>query len=541
MSAIYTTDEYGRPFIIVREQENKSRKTGVEAAKSHILAAKTVASILKTSLGPRGLDKIMISPDGDITITNDGATILQSMKVDNQIAKLLVDLSKSQDDEIGDGTTGIVVFAGALLEQAEELLDKGIHPVRIAEGFEKACKIAVDHLDSVSDVVPWSKDDTSNLVKCAKVSLGSKIVKKCLDQFAKMAVDSVLSVADIERKDVDFELVKVEGKVGGELADSSLIYGVVVDKEFAHPQSPKVVENAKIAILTCPFEPPRPKTKHKLDITSVEEYKSLQNYEKNLFEDMIKKIKDCGANLVVCQWGFDDEANHLLLANKLPAIRWVGGPEIELIAMATSGRIIPRFDDLAPEKLGTAGIVRELAFGTTNERIIIVEGCANPKAVTLLLRGGNKMIVDEAKRSIHDAMCVVRNLIRDNRVVYGGGAVEIACSIEVSKRADQVSSIEQYAMRAFSRALDSIPLTLSENSGLDPIEALSELKSSQVKNGNFRLGVDCMSSGSNDMKEQFVFDPLISKRQQFLLATQLVKMILKIDDVIVHSGSQAND
>ncbi|PVZ99676.1 hypothetical protein BB558_004319 [Smittium angustum] len=537
MSAVYTTDEYGRPFIIVREQEKKSRKTGVEAAKSHILAAKTVASIVRTSLGPRGLDKIMISPDGDIIITNDGATILQNMQVDNQIAKLLVDLSKSQDEEIGDGTTGIVVFAGALLEQAEELLERGIHPVRIAEGFEKASKIAVQHLDLVSDIVPWSKDDTSNLFKCAKTSLGSKIVTKCHDLFSKMAVDSVLSVADLDRKDVDFELVKVEGKVGGELADSQVIYGVVVDKDFSHPQMPKEVKDARISILTCPFEPPKPKTKHKLDISSVDEYKSLQEYEKKTFEDMIENVKKCGSNLVVCQWGFDDEANHLLLAHKLPAIRWVGGPEIELIAIATSGRIVPRFEDLSSEKLGTAGTVREITFGTTNERMIVIEDCANPKAVTILIRGGNKMIVDEAKRSLHDAMCVVRNLIRDNRVVYGGGAVEIACSVAVSEKADEVSTIEQYAMRAFSKALDQIPLTLAENSGLEPIETLSDLKSRQTETGNFRLGVDCMSTGSSDMKEQYVFDPLISKRQQFLLATQLVKMILKIDDVIVHSGS----
>ncbi|OLY81893.1 T-complex protein 1 subunit epsilon [Smittium mucronatum] len=538
MSAVYTTDEYGRPFIIVREQDKKSRKTGIEAAKSHILAAKTVAGIVRTSLGPRGLDKIMISPDGDITITNDGATILQNMKVDNQIAKLLVDLSKSQDEEIGDGTTGIVVFAGALLEQAEELLDRGIHPVRISEGFEKACKIAVDHLDSVSDTIHWTKDDTSNLFKCAKTSLGSKIVNKCHDQFANMAVDAVLSVADLERKDVDFELVKVEGKVGGELADSQIIFGVVVDKDFSHPQMPKEIKDARICILTCPFEPPKPKTKHKLDITSVSEYKSLQDYERKAFEDMISKVKESGSNLVVCQWGFDDEANHLLLAHKLPAIRWVGGPEIELIAIATSGRIVPRFEDLSSEKLGTAGTVREITFGTNNEKMIVIENCANPKAVTALIRGGNKMIVDEAKRSLNDAMCVVRNLIRDNRVVYGGGAVEIACSLAVFKQADKISTIEQYAMRGFSQALDAIPLTLAENSGLEPIETLSELKSTQLETGNFRLGVDCMSTGSNDMREQFVFDPLISKRQQLLLATQLVKMILKIDDVIVHSAGE---
>ncbi|OMH85328.1 T-complex protein 1 subunit epsilon [Zancudomyces culisetae] len=460
------------------------------------------------------------------------------MAVDNQIAKLLVELSKSQDEEIGDGTTGIVVFAGALLEQAEELLDKGIHPVRIAEGFEQACKIAIEHLEEVSDVVEWSEDDTTNLFKCAKVSLGSKIVNKCHDKFAKMAVEAVLSVANIERKDVDFELVKVEGKVGGELADSRVVKGVVVDKDFSHPQMPKEIKDAKIAILTCPFEPPKPKTKHKLDITSVAEYKALEVYEREVFEDMINRVKESGANLVACQWGFDDEANFLLLANKLPAIRWVGGPEIELMAIATNGRIVPRFEDLTPEKLGTAASVREVAFGTTGEKMIFVEGCANSKAVTVLLRGGNKMIVDEAKRSLHDAMCVVRNLIRNNRVVYGGGAVEIACSLHVSQQADKVPTIEQYALRAFANALDAIPLALAENSGLEPIDTLSMLKSEQIRTKNHRLGVDCMSKGSNNMHELFVFDPLISKRQQLLLATQLVKMILKIDDVIVHNASQ---
>ncbi|KAJ1864054.1 T-complex protein 1 subunit epsilon [Coemansia sp. RSA 2703] len=536
MSAIYTTDEYGRPFIIVREQDKKSRKTGIEATKAHIMAAKTVSNIVRTSLGPRGLDKILISPDGDITISNDGATIMSQMAIENQIGKLLVELSKSQDEEIGDGTTGIVVLAGALLEQAEELLDRGIHPIRISDGFERACKIAVAHLDKVSDVIPWSKDDTGNLFKCAKTSLGSKIVNKCHDQFAQIAVDAILAVADLERKDVDFELIKMEGKVGGEMADSALVKGVIIDKDFSHPQMPKEIKDAKIAILTCPFEPPKPKTKHKLEITTVKEFEELQKYERDTFENMIKQVKDCGANVVACQWGFDDEANSLLLQHKLPAIRWVGGPEIELLAIATNGRIVPRFEDLTPEKLGSAGTIREVTFGTTNETMIVVEDCANTKAVTVFVRGGNKMIVDEAKRSLHDAMCVVRNLIVDNRVVYGGAAAEISCSIAVDKEADQVSTIEQYAMRSFARALDVIPMTLAENSGLPPIETLSFVKSEQIKQGITSLGVDCMDTGINDMKEQFVFDPLISKRQQFLLATQLVKMILKIDDVIVHKS-----
>ncbi|KAL5504171.1 CCT5 [Sanghuangporus vaninii] len=531
--AVYATDEYGRPFIIVREQQKKTRSHGVEAIKSHILAARTVANIVKTSLGPRGLDKILISPDGDITVTNDGATILGKMEVEHQIAKLLVQLSKSQDDEIGDGTTGVVVLAGALLEQSEALLDRGIHPTRIADGFERACVLAVKHLDSISDTVEFSKTNTLNLFKTAKTALGSKIVSKEHDRFAQIAIDAVLSVADLQRKDVLFDLIKVDGKVGGSLADTALIKGVLVDKDMSHPGMPSTVRDARIAILTCPFEPPRPKTKHKLDITSVEEFKKLREYEKEKFTDMIKRVKDTGANLVICQWGFDDEANHLLMQNDLPAVRWVGGPEIELIAIATNGRIVPRFEDLSPEKLGKAGIVREVTFGTTKDKMLVIEECANTRAVTVFVRGSNKMIIDEAKRALHDAICVVRNLVVDNRVVYGGGAADISCSTAVAKAADEIPSIEQYAMRAFASALDSVPLALAENSGLSPIETLAEVRSRQISEGNPLLGIDCMGTGDNDMKRQFVYDPLISKRQQYLLATQLARAVLKIDDVIV--------
>jgi len=278
-------------------------------------------------------------------------------------------------------------------------------------------------------------------VASSAVNLLSRSVSKAHDKFTQIAVDAVLSVADLDRKDVDFELIKVDGKVGGSLEDSLLVKGVIVDKDMSHPQMPRIVRDAKIAILTCAFEPPKPKTKHKLDITSVDEFKRLQSYEKSKFEEMIKQIKDTGANLVICQWGFDDEANHLLLTNKLPAVRWVGGPEIELIAIATNGRIVPRFEDLSPEKLGKAGLVRELSFGTTRDRMLVIEECANTRAVTAFVRGSNKMIVDEAKRALHDALCVVRNLVKDNRVVYGGGAAEIACSVAVSDAADKVGSV----------------------------------------------------------------------------------------------------
>jgi T-complex protein 1 subunit epsilon len=328
--AVYATDEYGRPFIILRDQGKKTRTHGVEAIKSHILAARTVSNIIRTSLGPRGLDKIMISPDGEITVTNDGATILGQMEVEHQIAKLLVQLSKSQDDEIGDGTTGVVVLAGALLEQCEALLDRGIHPIRIADGFDRACSVAVQELDRISDRMEFSKDNTENLLKASMTSLGSKIVSKEHRQFAQIAVDAVLQVADIQRRDVPFDLIKVTSKVGGSLSDTSLIKGVLIDKDFSHPQMPSSLRDAKIAILTCPFEPPRPKTKHKLEIGNVEEYKKLRVYEREKFEEMIGWVKRSGANMVICQWGFDDEANHLLMQNELPAVRWVGGPEIEV-------------------------------------------------------------------------------------------------------------------------------------------------------------------------------------------------------------------
>jgi len=524
-------DEYGRPFIVLKDQDKQERLTGTEALKTHIMAAKTVANTLKTSLGPKGMDKILVSPDADVTITNDGATILEKMHVEHEIAKLLVDLSKSQDDEIGDGTTGVVVLAGALLEQAEALIDRGIHPVRIADGYEQAAQIALSNLEKISESFVVDPNNKEPLIETAMTTLGSKIVNRCHRQLAEISVDAVLSVADFDRKDVDFELIKMQTKEGGQLDDTVLVKGVIVDKDMSHPQMPKEIRDVKMAILTCPFEPPKPKTKHKLDVTSVEDYKKLRAYEQEKFKEMIKEIKDTGANLAICQWGFDDEANHLLLLNELPAVRWVGGPEIELIAIATGGRIVPRFSELTADKLGSAGVVKELSFGTTKDRMLVIEECKNTRAVTVFIRGGNKMIVEEAKRSIHDALCVIRNLVRDNRVVYGGGAAEISCSLAVSAEADKVASLEQYAMHAFADALENIPNALAENSGLNPIETVSKIKSMQISENNPRLGVDCVNAGTNDMKAQHVIETLHGKKQQISLATQLVRMILKIDDI----------
>lgn len=525
-------DENGRPFIILRDQGKQSRLRGLDAHKANILAARTVANIMRSSLGPTGMDKMLVSGDQEITVTNDGATILQKMEVQHQIGKLLVELSQSQDSEIGDGTTGVVVLAGCLLEEAEKLLVRGIHPIRVARGFEKSAEIACAHLETISDVVAWSPEDTSLLLQTASTTLGSKIINRFQAQMAKIAVDAVLSVADLHNKDVNFDLIKMEGKVGARLEDTMLVKGIVVDKPMSHPQMRKVVKDAKIALLTCAFEPPKPKTKHKVTIDTAEKYQNLYEIEQKYFVDQVKMCKQSGATLVLCQWGFDDEPNHLLLANDLPAVRWVGGVELELIAIATGARIVPRFEELTPEKLGKAGMVREIEMGTDAERMLVIEDCPQSRAVTVLVRGGNTMIVEEAKRSLHDAMCVVRNLIIDNRIVYGGGSAELACGFKIMEEANKDPSVEQYAMRGFCQALEGIPLALAENSGFSPVQALSEVKAAQLRTNNPFLGIDCLQKGTLDMKVQRVFETLIGKKQQLLLATQLVKMILKIDDIM---------
>lgn len=533
-----TFDEYGRPFLIIREQAEKTerRLKGREATKSHIYAGKALAAILRTSLGPKGMDKMVVSPDGSTTITNDGATILSELPLEHPIARLLVQLSKSQDSEIGDGTTGVVVMAASLLEHAEPLVDKGIHPTRIAAGYERACAMAVEQLRAIREELPavtaGSSVSHESLVHACQTALCSKVVNRCQRQLAEICADAVLAVADLERRDVNLDLIKIHTRVGGSLEETKLVHGIVFDKEWSHPQMAKTVEDAKICILTAKFEPPQPKTKHSVYVTSAEQYDKLYEEEQQYFRDMIKAVKDSGANCVMCQWGFDDEANYMLMKEQLPAVRWVGGVEMELIAIATGGRIVPRFSEITPDKLGHAATIREVEFGTASEHGIVIEGCANSNAVTICIRGGNSMVCEEAKRSIHDALCVARNFIRDNSVVYGGGACDLSCSLAIQEKVDEIPGVEHYAIRAFADALEAVPLALAENSGLNPIETVAGLKARQLQEKNPRLGVDCNGTGTSDMREQGVYETFLHKKEQYLLATQVVKMILKIDDVI---------
>jgi len=386
--------------------------------------------------------------------------------------------------------------------------------------------------------VEITRESCAALHQTARSTLNSKVVNRDRDRLAGICVDAVLSVADLERRDVNMDLIKVEGKVGGRLQETCLVKGIVLDKDFSHPQMLKSAENPKIAILTAPFEAPKPKTKHTVYVTNAADMDNLHSQEQEYFKRQVEQVKAAGADLVICQWGFDDEANYLLYRNDLKAIRWVGGVELELVAIATGGRIVPRFEELSEAKLGTCGRIREVSFGTTKDRMIFIEECPNSRAVTVFIRAGNKMMIEEAKRSLHDAMCMVRNLIRDPRIVYGGGSAEIAASLAVVDEADRVKTVDQYAIRAFADALESIPINLAINSGLNPVDALSGAKTAHRKLGNAFAGVDCLNRGTVDMKEQGVYETLQGKKSQFRLATQVVKMILKVDDVILTMPDQ---
>jgi len=514
----------------LREQQQKSRVTGSEATAANILAARSIANLLRTSLGPKGLDKMLVSPDGDVTVTNDGATILQQLQVDHPVARLMVELSAAQDDEIGDGTTGVVVLAGAILQQAESLLKKGVHPVRLAAGLEMGAALCQDHLQSISETL---SRDSDVLMTTAATTLSSKIVHSHRQLMAQIAVDAVLAVQS--ETDVNLERIRLECKTGGSIADTQLVQGLVLDKEWSHPQMPKTCTDCKICLLTCPFEPPKPKTKHKLEITSPEAYEQLYQQEQDYFRNMVQLVKDSGATVVLCQWGFDDEANHLLLQAGLQAVRWVGGVELEHVALATGARIVPRFQDLTPACLGYAKAIKELTVG--KERLLWMEQPACTTAVTVLIRGSSRMMVQEVKRSLHDALCVVRNLVQDATVVYGGGAAEMACANCVQAAADRMPGVDQYAIRALSKALQDVPAALAENAGLSPIAVAAEMRARQLQEQNPRLGLSSIGE-IQDMREAGVFETLRGKQQQIQLAAQVVKMILKIDDVIAQTTPQ---
>ncbi|MEX2701923.1 MAG: thermosome subunit beta [Candidatus Baldrarchaeota archaeon] len=520
----------GQPVLILKE--GTQRTVGRDAMRANIMAARVIAEAIRTALGPKGMDKMLVDSFGDVTITNDGATILKEIDVQHPAAKMMVEVAKAQDDEVGDGTTTAVVIAGELLKKAEELLDQNIHPTIIVEGYRKATEQSIKILDEISQET--SIDDEEMLKKAAMTAMHSKVVAGSRDYLSDLVVKAVKSVA--EKVDgqwkVDIDDVKVEKKQGGSLEDTKLINGVVLDKEVVHPGMPKRVINAKIALIDAPLEIEKTEFDAKIHINSPEQMKAFLDEEQRMLREMVEKIKEVGANVVLCQKGIDDVAQHFLAKAGILAVRRVKKSDMEKLAKATGGKIVTSIDDLTPEHLGEAEVVEERKVA--DDKMVFVEGCRNPKAVSILIRGGTEHIVDEAERALHDALCVVRNIIHEPKVVPGGGAPEIEIARKLREYAETLSGREQLAVKAFAEAIEVVPRTLAENAGLDPIDMLVELRARHEK-GEWWTGINLVSGKIDDMRKLDVWEPASVKKQAIKSASEAAQMILRIDDVIAAS------
>jgi thermosome len=529
--ALATTSQ-GIPVLILKE--GSKRTTGREALRTNILAAYAVAEVLKSSLGPRGLDKMLIDSFGDVTITNDGATIVKDMEVEQPAAKMLVEVSKAQDAEVGDGTTSAVVLAGELLNKANTLLEDNVHPSIIIDGYRKAYAKANELLTKAAKQIDSSNVET--LKEIAKTALASKIVStgSALESLAEMSVKAILQVQ--EKTDgqvkIDLDNVKIEKRKGESLLEAQLILGVVIDKEVVHPGMPKRVEKAKIALLDSPLEIEKTEMTAKIQITSPEQMRAFLDQETTILREMVQKLAKVGANVVICQKGIDDVAQSYLAKSGILAARRAKRSDMEKLSRATGARIVTAIDDLSEDDLGTADLVEERRIA--NEKMLFVEGCKNPRAVTLLVRGSGEMILDEVERSLHDSLSVVRNVVLDPRILPGGGAPEAYLNIKLKEYANTVGGKEQLAVQEFADALLVVPSILAETAGLDPIDALAQLKAKHESN-NSSYGVDALSGQIKDMYKIGITEPLRVKSQVLKSATEAALLILKIDDVIAAS------
>ncbi|MCD6154987.1 MAG: TCP-1/cpn60 chaperonin family protein [Candidatus Verstraetearchaeota archaeon] len=518
----------GIPVLILKE--GTSRTFGKEAQRVNIMAARAVAEIVRSSLGPRGMDKMLVDSLGDITITNDGATILDEMDVQHPAAKMMVEISKAQDKEVGDGTTTAVILAGELLKEAESLLEKNIHPTVIINGFKKAAKKAEEILRKMS--IPVNLDDEETLKKIAMTSISGKVVSVAKEHLAKIAVKAVKQIAEKtdDKLFADIDQIQIIKKKGGGLLDTELVYGMIIDKEVVHPGMPKRVENAKIALLDCPLEVEKTEIDAEIRITDPEQMRAFLEEEEKILKSMVEKIKNIGANVVFCQKGIDDIAQHYLAKNKILAVRRVKKSDMEKLARATGGRIVTNIDDLTESDLGAAGLVEERKVA--DEKLVFVEDCKNPRSVSILIRGGLERLVDEAERAIKDALYVVADVVREPRIVAGGGAPEAEVAKVLREYAVSVGGREQLAIEAFANAIEVIPRTLAENAGLDPIDILTELRALHESQENKWYGVDVFEGKPIDMFEKNVLEPLIVKTNAISSAVEAAGLILRIDDII---------
>jgi len=522
----------GQQIIILKEGTSRSR--GQDALKGNIMAAKIIAESVRSSLGPKGMDKMLVDGFGDVTITNDGATILDEMEVQHPAAKMMVEVAKTQDDEVGDGTTTSVVVAGELLKKAEELLDQGIHPTVIVDGYREASNRALEVLNQIA--IKIEPNDKALLRKVAEVSLASKILAEDKEAMAELAVNAILQVAEKtpDGYKVDIDDVKVEKKPGESLTDTSLIKGIVLDKEIVHPGMPKRVEDAKIALVDAPLEVEKTEFDAKINIENPEQMKAFLDEEEKMLKEMTDKISNSGANVLLCEKGIDDVAQHYLAKKGILAVRRVKQSDMEKLVKATGGKVVSNVNDLRPEDLGFAKLVEERKVA--DDKMTFVEGSKNPKAVTILVRGGSERLVDEAERAIHDALCVVRDVVLDPRVVGGGGAPEAEVARRLREHAQKLSGKEQLAVIAFGEALETLPTALAENAGLDPIDILVQLRVAHEK-GELWAGVDVNESKVADLKERGILEPIGVKIQVIKSASEAAGMILKIDDVIAAAKS----
>jgi len=520
----------GQPILILKE--GTSRSKGREAMKRNILAAKTVAEIVKSSLGPKGMDKMLVDSLGDVVITNDGATMLKEMEIEHPAAKMMVEVAKAQDAEVGDGTTSVVVLAGSLLEKAEDLIEKDVHPTVIVEGYKKAAAKALEILGKLAKKIDPNDDEM--LKKIAETSMISKLVAADKEYLAELAVKAVRHVMTEEdgKIKIDLDDIKIEKKQGGSIRDTIFVDGIVLDKEVVHSNMPKRIENAKIALINAPLEIKKTEFDARINITSPDQLKMFIEEEHRLLKEMVDKIVATGANVVICQKGIDDIAQHYLAKAGVLAVRRVKQSDMEKISKATGARIVNNIEELTSEDLGTAELVEERKI--EEDKFVFIEGCKQAKSVTILARGGNERVVDEVERSLRDALSVVRDAILKPAIVAGGGAPEAELSQQIAQWADSLSGREQLAAKAFAEALMAIPLTLAENAGLDTIDIDVSLKAEHSK-GNVWAGVDVFKGGVGDMMKNEVIEPVMVKEQLIKAATEVASMILRIDDVIAAS------
>ena len=518
----------GQQVLILKEGSTRNR--GRDAQRSNITAAIIVSEVVKSTLGPRGMDKMLVDSLGDVTVTNDGATVLDEIDVQNPAAKMMVEVAKTQDDEVGDGTTTAVVLAGELLRRAQDLLDDGVHPTIIVAGFKKAADRAVQIIDSLAESVKL--DDKVALKKVAMTSMHSKGLGGAREHFADIAIEAVKQVTekrgDSWYADIDnIQLIKKEGK---SMLDTELVRGIIVDKEVVHPGMPKQVKNAKIALLDAALEIEKTEISAEIRINDPTQMKAFLDEETQMMKGMVDKIKASGANVVICQKGIDDTTQHYLAKEGMLAVRRIKKSDMEKLARATGGKIITNLDDLKASDLGKAGLVQEKKIG--DDKMVFIEDCKDPKSVSVLIRAGLERLVDEAERALNDALSVVSDVVHKPKVVTGAGAIEEELSKKLKEYAAKVGGREQLAIEVFADSLELIPKTLADNAGLDPIDIMVALRSAHEKKDGVNMGVDVFDGKIKDMRKQGVLEPVRVKEQAVKSAAEAASMILRVDDVI---------